>query len=92
MARSSTSSGGETIAAGIGWVMEKNRHFGLFVEHDGRSREEVVGLIETSLRDMTAGRAEYEFSPIKFCVEETVCEKGAACVLAAAVYRMDNWV
>ncbi len=92
MAKKSTADEGGTIAAGIGWVMEKNRRFELFVEHDGEGRDEVIKRIRSSLNGMIAGRPEHGFSPIEYLVEEALCDEYAICVLVAAVYQVDDWV
>lgn len=82
----------EKIAAGIGWVTEKHNRFGLFVEHDGASREEVKKLILHTLKGMMESRSDYEFSDIKYAISETVNQKGeASCVISVAVYETDDW-
>lgn len=47
---------GESAWAGIGWVQQAPVGAGLFVEHEGRSRDEVDGRISSSLAAMCAGR------------------------------------
>ena len=91
MARKSTTVKNEHVAAGIGWVMEKERRFGLFVEHEGETREEVEKLITKSLLDMTNGRRDYEFSEINYCVKEATCVDSPTCALAVAIYQIDDW-
>jgi arginine decarboxylase len=91
MARKSSETKGERVAAGIGWIMEKNQQFGLFVEHVGGGRDEVDALIRASLKDMMKNRPEYDFSRIERCIEETICGDQPVCVLVTAVYQVDDW-
>lgn len=91
LAQNRTSEVNQKISAGIGWVVEKNSRFGLFVEHQGGSKQEVEQLIKSSLTDMIMSRSEYLFSEIKMCVEEVTCTNKPVCVLCCAVYKLENW-
>lgn len=90
-AENTTAVKGKSIASGIGWVMETNNAFGLFVEHMAETRGEVVDLIRCSLKDMTLGRSEYRFTQPKMKVEEAVCENQPVCCLVCAVYKLEKW-
>lgn len=82
----------EKIAAGIGWVIEKNNRFGLFVEHDGATVDEVKNLITDTLNGMMKSRDEYKFSEIQFAISETTNMNGeSSCVISVATYGIDGW-
>lgn len=82
----------EKIAAGIGWVIEKNNRFGLFVEHDGATVDEVKNLITDTLNGMMKSRDEYKFSEIQFAISETTNMNGeSSCVILVATYGIDGW-
>lgn len=82
----------EKIAAGVGWVTEKNNRFGLFVEHDGANKEEVKDLIIQTLTGMMISRKNYEFSRIQYAISEATNQEGeASCAISAAVYEIDGW-
>ena len=91
MARRDTDKIGK-IAAGVGWVMEKNGRFGLFVEHDSTSKARVKKLITKTLTGMIASRSDYEFTDIQYAITETTNKaKQASCALAVAVYETEDW-
>ena len=90
-AENTTDIKGKSIASGIGWVMEVNNTFGLFVEHMAQTKEEVANLIRRSLTDMTLGRSEYRFTQPKMRIEEAVCENQPVCCLICAVYKLEKW-
>jgi len=90
-AENTTAVKGKSIAAGIGWVMEINNSFGLFVEQMAETKDEVANLIRNSLKDMTLGRSEYRFTQTNMRVEEAICENQHVCCLVCAVYRLERW-
>ena len=80
------------VAAGLGWVMEENGRFGLFVEHDAETSKEVIKLIHDSLSDMMKSRKEYHFSEIQYLVSEAKrTNDRAIAAIAVAVYQIDDW-
>lgn len=91
LAQHRTSKPGKKVSAGIGWVIEKQQRFGLFVEHEADTKEEVAALITASLKDMTANRSSYEFLDVQMKVEEAVCVDKPVCALTCAVYKLENW-
>lgn len=91
ISRNSTSINGKTVSAGIGWVIEKENKFGLFVEHEAETKEEVRKLIERSLQNMMGNRSEYAFSDIETEITEVKCIKEPVCAISCAVYSLENW-
>ena len=82
----------EKIAAGIGWIMEENNKFGLFVEFDGDSKEHVKKLIDDTLPRMAKSRVGYNFSEIQYAISETMNEEGeSSSAISVAVYEMNDW-
>ncbi len=81
---------GERAWAGIGWVQRKDGGGGLFVEHDGPSEEMVAHAIDTSLRDLVAGR-EQEFEAPQRVLAGTVCTGAPVCALVLAAYETAPW-
>lgn len=77
--------------AGIGWVQEPGSGKGLFVEHDGTSRQQVESDIEASLAAMSAGRPTSSFGPPQLRVEGVACRDQPVCALVAAVYDTASW-
>lgn len=91
MARRETDKLGK-ISAGIGWVMEKNGRFGLFVEHDSTSKARVKKLIDRTLTGMMASRSDYEFTDIQYAITETANKANqASCAIAVAAYQLEDW-
>lgn len=91
MAQHRTSKKGETVAAGIGWVIEESNRFGLFVEHEAKTKNDVTKLINSSLQDMVENRTGFKFGPIEMLIEEVSCTDKSVCALACAVYKLENW-
>ena len=81
---------GEQAWAGIGWVQRLDGHGGLFVEHEGPTEEYVRGAIQTSLRDLVAGR-EDEFSGPDWVLNGAVCTGDPVCSLVIAAYESAPW-
>lgn len=91
LAQNRTSTVGQKVSAGIGWVIEKQNRFGLFVEHEAETQLEVENLIKNSLADMTKSRIGYEFSAVQMKIEEALCIDKSICALTCAVYKLENW-
>lgn len=91
MAQHRASKKGETVAAGIGWVIEENNRFGLFVEHEAESKNAVSKLIKSSLKDMVKNRDEFNFGEIQTLISEIKCTSKPVCALTCAVYKLENW-
>jgi len=81
---------GQQAWAGIGWVQRVDGMGGLFVEHEGSSEEQVTQAIETSLRDLVAGRKE-QFSPPDWVVHGVMCTGDPVCALVIAPYESAPW-
>jgi arginine decarboxylase len=82
---------GMKAVAGLGWVTANHKKGkGIFVEHFGRSREEVADYIESTIKSMTAYRPEeHGETRIKFAEKE--CTGDVACALVIAVYKSEGW-
>jgi arginine decarboxylase len=89
MAQMRASEPGIEAWAGIGWVQDTSGK-GLFVEHEGHSREEVEADIEASLRSLCAGRRE-SFGPIQMVVEGATCVDTPVCALVIAAFESEGW-
>lgn len=77
--------------AGIGWVFRTDSNAGgLFVEHEGTSREAIQRSITASLEDLTAGRPE-SFGPIQMQLASAVCVDKPVCALVVASYETETW-
>jgi arginine decarboxylase len=81
---------GETVAAGVGWVMRTDDNYGLFVEHEGRTAVEVEAMIQASLAKMVKSRGG-DFTPIQSEVVEVKCEGEPVCALVSAAYKIEVW-
>jgi len=91
MAENRTSEVGKEVWSGIGWVMKENQsEGGLFVEHHGESKEEVIKLITDSLNTMKANRAE-KYGEIKYEISGIKCAKNPVCALVCAFYQSEGW-
>lgn len=86
--RSSTP--GEGVWAGIGWVQDETDNKGLFVEHEGTSEEQVRQDIENSLKDLMKTRG-IDFGQINMVVTGGVCKDKPICAFAVAVYQASDW-
>jgi arginine decarboxylase len=85
------SSKGEEAWSGLGWVNHvDNSGKGLFVEHTGRSEEEVIKQIEDSLNSMAEYREE-ERGKIFWETSGIVCKDEPVCSIVAAVYKSEGW-
>lgn len=83
---------GEEAWAGIGWVFrdDQDNSGGLFVEHEGPSREFVTRSITDSLADLTAGRPE-SFGPIQMQLASARCIDQPVCAIVVASYETESW-
>ncbi len=87
-ARSSTR--GEEVWAGIGWVQDPTDGKGLFVEHEGNSEKAVRDDIEASLRNLMRSRNMAEL-PIGMKVVGGKCIDKPVCAFVVATYQVSDW-
>lgn len=76
--------------AGIGWVQDKRSRKGVFVEHEGSSKESVEKDIKDSLKALVKHRDNFG-GDIKMTVVGGVCKNEPICALAVAVYESERW-
>jgi arginine decarboxylase len=81
---------GKEAWAGIGWVQDSETDKGLFVEHEGETRESVESDIRNSLTTLMKTRG-IDFGEINMKVSGVVCESEPVCALVLAVYESDGW-
>ncbi len=89
MARQDEKVSGKEAWAGLGWSQNGDGR-GLFVEHKGKSKKEVVKLIESSLNDMKKSRP-YKYGKNQHLVVGLKCKKKPVCALVVAVYQSEGW-
>lgn len=75
--------------AGIGWVTDTDGR-GLFVEHEGESKEYVEQQITASLTTLMKTRG-IDFGEIHMKVDGIVCESEPVCATVIAVYKSEIW-
>lgn len=80
---------GKEAWAGIGWVQAKDGR-GLFVEHEGAQKKEVVRQINETLANMMEYRQE-TFGEINYKVVGIECKDNPVCAIVAAVYKIESW-
>ncbi len=80
---------GREAWAGIGWVQAEDGR-GLFVEQCGSQEAEVKRLIKETLEGMMSYRKE-KFGSINYKIIGTQCKNMPVCVLAAAIYKSEDW-
>lgn len=90
MAEQSTSTAGQEVWAGIGWVQDESTGRGLFVEHEGHSESKVREDITKSLTTLMKTR-NIDFGPIKMEVIGGVCENEPISALVIASYQVSDW-
>jgi len=90
MAQQRTSKRHEEAWAGIGWMQDAKTGKGLFVEHEGHTKAEVVGNINASLEALAKNRRA-KFGPINMKVIGTKCQDQAVCALVIAVFESEPW-
>lgn len=80
---------GKEAWAGIGWIQEE-QGMGLFVEHHGESKNEVIELIKNSLDDMRQYRS-FKYGQIKYEIAGIKCDGNPVCAIVSAVFRSEGW-
>lgn len=90
MAENRSSTRGEEIWAGIGWVQNSTDGSGLFVEHEGESEAAVRSDIRNSLEQLmkTRGMEQLEISMV---VKGAKVKDDPTCALVIAVYEASGW-
>ena len=81
---------GKEAWAGIGWVQDSESHKGLFVEHEGESREELVSNIQDSLKTLMDTRG-IDLGQIHMRISGVTCEDKPVCALVMAIYQSEGW-
>ncbi|NDC22467.1 pyruvoyl-dependent arginine decarboxylase, partial [bacterium] len=89
-AQQRTSKRHEEAWAGIGWVQDLKTGKGLFVEHEGHTKAEVVGNINASLTALAKHR-KTKFGSINMKVVGTKCQDQPVCALVIAVFESEPW-
>ncbi|MEX0668474.1 MAG: pyruvoyl-dependent arginine decarboxylase [Candidatus Saccharimonadales bacterium] len=77
--------------AGMGWVQDKNTGKGLFVEHEGFSKNSVKDSINDSLESMMKYRKDCDFGSIKTEICGIACEDHPVSALVIAAYQTSGW-
>ena len=85
-----TSTPGEQVWAGIGWVQNDSTGAGLFVEHHGDHEDTVRTDIELSLKALMQGR-NIDFGQIHLRITGGTCQGQPLCALVAAAYESRPW-
>lgn len=80
---------GKEAWAGIGWSQREDRA-GVFVEHHGETKAEVIKLIKDSLNSMLKYR-KGDYNKFHIYLSGIKCKKEPVCALVAAVYQIDKW-
>ena len=78
--------------AGIGWVQNKKTGKGLFVEHEGSSKDSVRQDITASLSALVKTRRSTEFGKINMVVNGAICKYKPICVAVTATYMTTPWI
>lgn len=81
----------EEAWAGVGWAQEASTGRGLFVEHHGHSKSQVVADITASLSTLTANRPGVAFREAQHVVRGVTCTDEPVCSLAVAVFGHQPW-
>jgi len=79
-----------STSAGIGWVQEKGDKRGLFVEFHCGNESDVKEMIYDGLNEMM-NRRNKTYGNIQYETESIKCKGYYACVLVAAVYKVEDW-
>ena len=85
-----TSTPGDEVWAGVGWVQEPVTRRGLLVEHEGHSESEVRELIRASLVDLQRTRG-LRAEAIEMCVTGAVCDGTPTCAFVVCGYATAPW-
>lgn len=81
----------EEAWAGIAWRQDPKTGEGLFVEHDGHSRDQVRADLLSSLEAITDGRGARGWGEPHLALTGVVCEEEPVCALAIACFQDDPW-
>lgn len=76
--------------AGIGWIVDSTTSRGLFVEHEGESKDYVESQIRKSLKSLADVRG-VDFGEVSMKVAGITCEIDPVCALVIAVYKAEAW-
>lgn len=82
---------GQEAWAGIGWVQDAQTGRGLFVEHEGKTEDEVKQEISMSLRQLVQTRG-MNFGPIGMKIVGCRCKGLPVCALVVAIYETEGWI
>lgn len=85
-----TSKRHEEAWAGIGWVQDPKTGKGLFVEHEGHTKAEVIGNIEASMNSLLKHRRA-KFGSINMKVIGVKCQDQPVSALVVAVFESESW-
>ena len=75
--------------AGIGWSQAEDGK-GIFVEHEGSSKQEVGELIDKTIGDMIKYR-KGKYGSIKKVIKGIKCRNKPVTVVVSAVYHSEDW-
>lgn len=89
MSVATTALPGASIWAALGWTQRADG-FGLFVEHVGATREDVVRDALQSL-DSMAARRPGTFSAHEIAVQGAHCHTQPVCALSVAAFQIEEW-
>lgn len=83
---------GDEAWSGVGWIFRDDEPHagGLFVEHEGASREFVQRAITDSLADLAAGRPE-SFGPVRMQLASAICVDQPVCSIVVASFETQPW-
>jgi arginine decarboxylase len=85
-----TSTPGEQVWAGVGWAQDASTGRGLFVEHEGRDRDQVCGELDASLHDLQRNRG-LDRSIVETSVIGAMCTGMPTCALVICAYGTSPW-
>lgn len=85
-----TSTPGEQVWAGVGWVQDERTGRGLFVEHEGHDEASVRADLAASLADLQAHR-DLDLGPVHLRVVGAVCTGEPVCALVLCAYAAEPW-
>jgi|SRR3989344_846606 len=75
--------------AGLGWFQEEDER-GIFVEHNGSSKEKVENLIKDSILELQR-RRKYKGKYNKLIIGKKNKSNNFICSLVIAKYKVENW-
>lgn len=82
---------GEEAWAAIGWVQDPETGMGLFVEHEGGSKDTVSRKVEVSLEDLQRNR-NMDLGEMCMKVAGITYDDVPVCALVVAAYQAEGWV